>query len=281
MTFGSLFTGIGGLDLGLERAGMRCLWQVERNPYCLQVLARHWPDVRRAADVVKFARRGFDCEPLDEETREMKCPRCSTDDYAVQFGDCDCVGTDEILDTDEWGLPDLLVGGDACQSHSNAGRAADAREASLGGEFIRIVDELRPRLVLRENPAAVRRDAAWPWQRFRAALEACGYAVLPFRLRACCVGADHRRDRLFLLASLPDANSEGLERHVREEVARTDEGRHNADATGPARGHAAPRVCGKHHGIRHRMERLRGLGNAVDVGVAEWIGRQIIAGIHT
>ena len=41
MTFGSVFAGIGGLDLGLERAGMVCKWQIENEPYCLKVLAKH------------------------------------------------------------------------------------------------------------------------------------------------------------------------------------------------------------------------------------------------
>ena len=50
LTFGSLFAGIGGFDLGFERAGWRCLWQVENDPYHLRVLSRHWPDVMRRED---------------------------------------------------------------------------------------------------------------------------------------------------------------------------------------------------------------------------------------
>ncbi len=45
LTYGSLFTGIGGFDLAADRAGMRCLWQVEIDPACRAVLHRHWPDV--------------------------------------------------------------------------------------------------------------------------------------------------------------------------------------------------------------------------------------------
>lgn len=50
-TFGSLFAGIGGFDLALERAGMVCRWQVELNPDCKRVLAAHWPGVERFDDV--------------------------------------------------------------------------------------------------------------------------------------------------------------------------------------------------------------------------------------
>ena len=52
LTVGSLFSGIGGFDLGFERAGMRTLWFCEQDAYCQRVLAKHWtgvpcyPDVR-------------------------------------------------------------------------------------------------------------------------------------------------------------------------------------------------------------------------------------------
>ena len=54
LTFGSLFAGIGGFDLGFERAGMVCKWQVEIDDYCNKVLAKHWPDVRRWGDIRYF-----------------------------------------------------------------------------------------------------------------------------------------------------------------------------------------------------------------------------------
>lgn len=54
MRFVSFFAGIGGIDLGLERAGHECVGQVEIDDYCLKVLEKHWPDVRRWKDITKL-----------------------------------------------------------------------------------------------------------------------------------------------------------------------------------------------------------------------------------
>src|SRR3990167_8646252 len=76
LTFGSLFAGVGGFDLGLERAGMVCRWQAERDPYCLAVLQRRFPNVRRFSDVRKVVKGGaedvdlicggFPCQPFSQ-----------------------------------------------------------------------------------------------------------------------------------------------------------------------------------------------------------------------
>ena len=51
LTFGSLFAGIGGFDLGFERAGFECKWQVEIDNYATKILEKHWPKVHRERDI--------------------------------------------------------------------------------------------------------------------------------------------------------------------------------------------------------------------------------------
>lgn len=63
MKFGSLFTGVGGFDLGFERAGMECVWQVEFDKNCQTVLRKHWSETELFDDVRTVGRHNL--EPVD------------------------------------------------------------------------------------------------------------------------------------------------------------------------------------------------------------------------
>lgn len=159
MTIGSLFSGIGGLELGLERAGLGpVIWQAERDPYCRSVLARHWPEAKRYEDV----------RDIDAHSAHV----------------------------------DLVCGGFPCQPVSLAGqRRAQADERWLWPEMRRIVEELRPAVVVAENVLGLRsaglRDVL-------ADLAALGMDVEWTCLAAGDVGAPHRRKRIFIVATHPD-----------------------------------------------------------------------------
>jgi DNA (cytosine-5)-methyltransferase 1 len=76
LTVGSLFSGIGGLDLGLERAGMQVIWQSEIDPFACKVLKKHWPEVPNHGDIKQInwqsvARPdvisgGYPCQPFSQ-----------------------------------------------------------------------------------------------------------------------------------------------------------------------------------------------------------------------
>jgi DNA (cytosine-5)-methyltransferase 1 len=93
MTLGSLFSGIGGLDLGLERAGLEIKWQVERDPYCRKVLAKHWPDVPCYEDVTTLT--GEELEPVDVICGGFPCQPVSV------------AGTQKGTDDERWLWPEF------------------------------------------------------------------------------------------------------------------------------------------------------------------------------
>ena len=78
LTHGSLFAGIGGFDLGFERAGIKTVWQVEIDPFCRKVLERHWPNVQRFSDIrecrelptVDVISGGFPCQDISVAGRK-------------------------------------------------------------------------------------------------------------------------------------------------------------------------------------------------------------------
>ena len=63
LRYGSLFSGIGGIDLGLDLAGFECAWQVEVDEHCRRILEQHWPGVPKYKDIYEV--KGSELEPVD------------------------------------------------------------------------------------------------------------------------------------------------------------------------------------------------------------------------
>jgi DNA (cytosine-5)-methyltransferase 1 len=277
MTFGSLFAGIGGFDLGLERAGMECRWQVEIDSYASGVLAKHWPNVTRWSDVRTF--------PVGDPS-----------DWQV---DLICAG-----------VPCQPV------SHAGKQKGA-SDERWMWGEALRVVADLCPRFFVAENPIGLlSHDAGRTFHGIIRAFASVGYVCEWHVIAAADVGAPHRRQRVWLVAnaqgvvgragfcqdykeqdwdqfadssgSVADANGrrrkrQRLPKHGDQQGpsgdipygcsswgrwARPDQCREQWK-TEPAVGRVAD-------GVPHRVDRLRCLGNAVVPQVAEVIGRAII-----
>lgn len=161
MTFGSLFAGIGGMDLGLERAGMACQWQVEIEPYARRVLAKHWPDVRRWDDVRTFPPDLADAECVCGESgrvggvvgRKASSGEADRKERQRDGG----TAHDRGSTLSDWSV-DLIAGGFPCQDISFAGKGAGLHLGERSGlffEFVRIVRTLEPRFVLLENVPAL------------------------------------------------------------------------------------------------------------------------------
>ena len=92
ITFGSLFAGIGGFDLGFERAGMACKWQLEIGKQQSSVLSNHFPGVPNYGDVTKFTE--YELPTVDVICGGDPCPRhsrartttaCSSPDLSGYF----------------------------------------------------------------------------------------------------------------------------------------------------------------------------------------------------
>ena len=169
MKFGSLFAGIGGFDLGLERAGMTPTWQVEIDDYCNKVLEKHWPDVRRYRDVKEVHGNVAHTEHAGRTETEKQGEHIK-DKQEIQIGKklrlnelegasgVREYGGGDVRDVSEGQCPtclpavDLICGGFPCQPYSVAGKRKGADDdRNLWPDYLRIVRELRPTWVVGEN----------------------------------------------------------------------------------------------------------------------------------
>lgn len=151
---------------------------------------------------------------------------------AIQYGDIK-----ELDATAYAGRVDILTGGFPCQPYSLAGkRKGKEDERHLWPEMLRVVRECAPRYVVGEN---VRGLVGWNdglvFEEVCSDLEAEGYAVQPFLLPACGVGAPHRRDRVWFVAYAHDKGRSDGHRQVQRadgEVRQRDDRSEPCDASG-------------------------------------------------
>jgi len=244
----------------------------EINPYCRAVLRKHWPDVPIFEDVTKLCRRIYDCEP-ETEDGEVFCPRCET-----EFGDCSCIGTDQF--TDEIGGIDVICGGFPCQDISLIGKRGgiEGEQSKLWFEYSRIIRELGPRWAIIENVSALVRSGLLV---VLESLDACGYDAQWFCIPASAVGANHKRERVWIIAH---SRSERLEGYSRNGKAKRKEKSDRSVASEDLlRGKnpsewwkSEPGICRVVNGVPSYVDRTTALGNAVVPQIPEIIGRAIM-----
>lgn len=304
MRIGSLFSGIGGLELGLEWAGVgRTVWQVERDPFCRAVLARHWPDAERFEDVCTVGVANL--APVDVICGGFPCQDIS---------------------------------------YAGKGVGLDGERSGLWFEFARIVREMGPRFVVVENVSALLTrgldavlgtlaslgyDAEWCCVRAsdvgarhrRDRVFLIGYVADAGCSQAMADDDDERcacQRRGGLLDGERAARGHNADRRGQRDVGHAGCSRREgadgcgpniapqvAAGAGPGRGEGAPvaqpRVGRASHGLPprldvagpgqpqhaweapriastapHRSKRLRALGNAVVPQVAQVVGRRLM-----
>jgi DNA (cytosine-5)-methyltransferase 1 len=278
-TVGSLFTGIGGLDLGLERAGMTVRWQVERDPWCQRVLAKHWPDVPRYKNVEDV---GVDLEPVDLICGGFPCQPVSQ------------AGQQKGTDDDRWLWPEFQrIVGLLRPRYVLVENVPGLFTANGGHAFGEVIGDLADSGYDCEWTVLSAADVGAPHLRKRvwivAHADSDGHNYADSGLGRDgpegSLGQKHEYGKIVRNdPSLAHADSEGLEgrKLLPKRPSERAVGETGLDDRrifgGPVGGDWAvePDVGRVAHGIPKRVDRLRGLGNAVVPQCVEWIGRRIM-----
>lgn len=258
-----LFSGIGGFSLGLEATGhFETAAFCEYEEWPRRVLNKHWPEV-----------------PIYPDVREL---------------------TNEQLKQDGINGIDIITGGFPCQPFSLAGlQRAQEDDRHLWPEMFRIIRETQPTWVIGENVAGLINLGL---DEVCADLEGEGYAVQPFIIPACAVGASHRRDRVWIMAHRHEQGPQGAAYRwpiQRGQVtgghpgqgggpAERDGGQPEPNMGGLADGLPAglagfgwlpePRIGRVATGVPDRVNKIKALGNAVVPQVVQVIGEAIAMG---
>jgi DNA (cytosine-5)-methyltransferase 1 len=238
LTVGSLFSGIGGLDLGLERAGMKVVWHSEIDPFASKVLKKHWPDVPNHGDIKQ-------------------------------------------IDWSKIERPDVICGGYPCQPFSHAGKRNGTDDPRHLWPWVRnAISGLRPKYAILEN---VRGHVSMGGLSVIGDLANIGYNAEWRIISAASVGANHRRDRLIIVAHPNNTGNRTSEHDTHKNKSATIQRREIFTFAEPCRFSSIPQwwetepdVGRVADGVPNWLDRIRGLGNAVVPQVAEVIGRMIV-----
>ena len=252
-----LFSGIGGFALACRWLGIETIGFCEIEPYAQRVLRKNFPGVRIFEDVRK-------------------------------------------LQTDEFPRPWIVTGGYPCQPFSQAGkRRGEEDDRHLWPPMFEIIRSCRPDWVLAENVAG---HVSMGLDQVLSDLEGEDYTVQPIIVPACAVDAPHRRDRVWIVGYTKKRNGGicgrngdcGLQIPKRGNTSREIVFTHPTNSGCEFRGvfsenekrqrssgdalqyskrrktvwHTEPSVGRVAHGIPNRVDRLRGLGNAIVPQVA-------------
>ncbi|MBM3211252.1 DNA cytosine methyltransferase [Candidatus Poribacteria bacterium] len=154
-----IFSGIGGFSIGLEASGLQTVAFCEINPFCRKILTRHWPSVPIFSDVTTIHK---------EDLKAL--PRI-----------------------------DVIAGGFPCQDISVAGKqkGITAKRSGLWKEFVRLINEIRPKYAIIENVANLRSTGLIS---VLQDLWTIGYNAEWHCIPASAFGAPHRRDRIWIIA---------------------------------------------------------------------------------
>jgi len=252
-----LFSGIGGFSLGLERAGMETVAFCEIEKYPQKVLAKHWPDI-----------------PIYEDVRNVTKKRLDADGI----------------------YPDIVCGGFPCQDLSCAGlrRGITAERSGLWSECARILGEFRPKYAIFENVTALLNGEGGDWfKRVLWDISEVGYDAEWMCIRASDVGAEHQRDRIWIICYPNESGEPALPEHDETQIMQSNDS--NPDAGRLEVGRISKRVQKEYSNTRHtrwgkdkpgvdrmangipsQAHRLGCLGNAVVPQIPELIGRAIM-----
>ena len=270
-----LFSGLGGFSLGLERTGcFKTTAFCDNNKYSRLLLQKHWKGVKIYNDV-----------------REINKEQLESD--GIQF-------------------PDVITGGFPCQPFSVAGKQkGTSDDRHLWPEMFRIIKEFTPRWIIGENVKGLTNiEKGMVFESVCTDLEGEGYEVRAFNIPAAGVGAPHRRERIWIVASLEDSRrslrswskfGEKDENEIRKRYAdqhqrpgSTSESNVADASTGrrasqegeiQTRGNGTehqgwwstePNVGRVANGVSGRVYRLRALGNSIVPQIATEIGHAII-----